>query len=375
MRQKNTKRGTKKKNTTIHTNRLLEKLYYEFDRSSALGGVQKLYRAARQYGLTRLQVVQWLQQQPGYTLHKPARKRFRRNRVFVNGLDEQWQADLADLQNLSRWNRGHKYLLTCIDVLSKYAWVVPLKSKSASALVAAFTSIFKKGRKPERLQTDAGTEFMNRSFQTFLKNHDVRHFVTYNETKAQVVERFNRTLKHLLWRLFTMSSSYHYLDKLDNLVNENYNQSIHRSIKMKPAEVTVFNAQDVWRTLYGKQASIIKYKFKVGDQVKIGKYKRVFQKGYLPSWTEESFTVAQRLPRNPPVYRLKEADGELIRGTFYEAELQKVTESSDHLFRIEKILKRRGKGVNKEVLVHWKGWPEKYDSWIPYKQLVSLQQK
>ena len=88
---------------------------------------------------------------------------------------------------------------------------------------------------------------------------------------------------------------------------------------MKPADVTVFNAQDVWRTLYGKQASIIKYKFKVGDQVKISKYKRVFQKGYFPSWTEESFTVARRLPRNPPVYRLKEADGELIRGTFYEA--------------------------------------------------------
>ena len=150
-------------------NRLLEKLYYEFDRPSALGGVQKLYRAARQYGLTRLQVVQWLQQIPGYILHKPARKRFRRNRVFVNGLDEQWQADLADLQNLTRWNHGHKYLLTCIDVLSKYASVVPLKSKSASALVAAFTSIFKKGRKPERLQTDAGTEFMNRSFQTFFQ--------------------------------------------------------------------------------------------------------------------------------------------------------------------------------------------------------------
>ena len=221
---------------------MLEKLYYEFDRPSALGGVQKLYRGARQYGLTRSQVLQWLQQQPGYTLHKPPRKRFRRNRVFVNGLDEQWQADLADLQTLSRWNRGYKYLLTCIDVLSKYAWVVPLKSRSGAALVAAFTDIFKQGRKPERLQTDAGTEFMNRSFQTFLKNHDVRHFVTYNETNAQVVERFNRTLKNILWRLFTMSSSYHYLAKLDKLFNENYNQSVRRSIKMKPVDVTVFNA-------------------------------------------------------------------------------------------------------------------------------------
>ena len=93
----------------------------------------------------------------------------------------------------------------------------------------------------------------------------------------------------------------------------------------------------------------------MGDQVKISEYKRVFQKGYLPSGKEESFTVAQRLPRNPPVYRFKEADGELTRGTFYEAELQKVTKTLDHLFRIEKILKHRGKGVNKEVLVHWKG--------------------
>ena len=131
-----------------------------------------------------------------------------------------------------------------IFVLSKYAWVVLLKSKSGFARLYNFTDIFKQGRKPERLQTDAGTEFTNRSFQTFLKNHDVHHFVTY-ETKAQVVERFNRTLNHLLWRLFTMSSSYHYLDKLDNLVNENYNESIHHSIKMKPADETVFNAQDV----------------------------------------------------------------------------------------------------------------------------------
>ena len=105
----------KKKALNIHKrlNQILDKLYYEVDRPSALGGVEKLYRAERQYtvNITRLQVVRWLQEQPGYTLHKPARKHFRRNRVFVNGLDEQWQADLADVQKLSRWNRGYKYLL------------------------------------------------------------------------------------------------------------------------------------------------------------------------------------------------------------------------------------------------------------------------
>jgi len=143
---------------------------------------------------------------------------------------------------------------------------------------------------------------------------------------------------------------------------------------MKPVNVTVFNAQDVWRTLYGKRTSSKKYKFNVGDQVKISKYKKVFEKGYLPSWTEETFTIAQRLPRNPPAYRLREANGDLIQGTFYEAELQRVIEKSDHLFRIEKILQSRRRGSQKEVLVHWKGWPKSCDSWLPATQLVSLQQ-
>jgi len=149
--------------------------------------VDKLYRAARRYGVTRSQVLEWLQLQPGYTLHRPARKHFRRNRVIVYGIDSQWQADLVDMQSLSRWNRGYKYLLTCIDILSKFAFVVPLKTKTGKELVAAFKKIFRQGRKPEKLQTDAGTEFKNRTFQTFLKEENVHFFVTYNETKAQVV--------------------------------------------------------------------------------------------------------------------------------------------------------------------------------------------
>ena len=368
-----TRKVKKTRRSKSQKNRLLERLYYESNRPSALGGVEKLiYRAAKKHGITRLQVIAWLQLQPGYTLHKPARGRFRRNKVFVNGIDYQWQADLVDLQSLSRSNRGHKYLLTCIDILSKYAWVVPLKTKTGSELVKAFTKLFQQGRKPDKLQTDAGTEFKNKTFQTFLKQHHVHHFVTYNETKAQVVERFNRTLKQMMWPLFTTGSSYHYLDKINDIVSGNYNQTFHRSIKMKPSEVTAMNSQKVWRTIYGKQSSSVNYKFKFGDQVKISKHKRVFEKSYLPNWSEETFTVAQRIARDPPVYKLKELDGELIKGTFYETELQKVIEPKDHLFRVEKVLRRRGKGGQAEVLVHWKGWPKKYDSWIPARQLVSL---
>jgi transposase InsO family protein len=114
----------------------------------------------------------------------------------VYGIDHQWQADLMDLGKLASYNKGFKYLLTCIDVLSRYAWVVPLKDKTANALKEAFRVIFKSGWRPIRLQTDKGTEFTNRVFQKFLKENDAHFFTTYNEeTKASIVERFNRTLK------------------------------------------------------------------------------------------------------------------------------------------------------------------------------------
>lgn len=120
-----------------------------------------------------------------------------------------------DRFSVASWFSGlAKYLLTCIDVLSKFAWVVPLKTKTGKEIVAAFKEIFRRGRKPEKLQTDAGTEFKNRAFQTFLKEENVHFFVTYNETKAQVAERFNRTLRQLMWTMFTTTSSYQYLDKL-----------------------------------------------------------------------------------------------------------------------------------------------------------------
>ena len=88
-----------------------------------------------------------------------------------------------------------------------------MKSKTGSSLVEAFKNIFKRGRKPKKLQTGTGSEFKNKTFQIFLKNENVHDFVKYSESKAHVVKRFNRTLKQLMWRMFTATSSYNYLDK------------------------------------------------------------------------------------------------------------------------------------------------------------------
>ena len=128
-----------------------------------------------------------------YTLHKPIRHHFRRNRVIVGGIDHQWQMDLADMQSMQKFNDGYRYLLVCIDVFSKYAWVVPLKNKTGLSLVEAFKIILASGRKPEKIITDQGTEFLNKHFKALLKDEDIGLYNTYNETKASVVERLIRS--------------------------------------------------------------------------------------------------------------------------------------------------------------------------------------
>ena len=157
---------------------------------------------------------------------------------------------------------------------------------------------------------------------------------------------------------------------------ESYNKAYHRSIGTAPERVTQTNAQEILHRLYGKdfvkRSAQVRFKFKVGDKVRISKKKGTFEKGYLPNWTEEVFSIAQRLRRIPPVYRLREYDGTMMEETFYERELQRVHQSESNMFRIEKILKIRGKGKHEEYLVRWSGWPRKYDQWLPASSLKRL---
>ena len=129
-----------------------------------------LYREAKKRypSLTLHQVKTWLQSKDIYTLHKPVRYNFPRNKVIVTGIDDQWQTDSVDVSSLARFNKEYKFLLTCIDVFSKFAWVVPIENKSGETLVNGFQSILDLGRSPEMLKTDKGTEFLNRNFQSLL---------------------------------------------------------------------------------------------------------------------------------------------------------------------------------------------------------------
>lgn len=362
---------------------VLRATYYDPKRPGSYGGVLNLWREVRKKRPTvkKSDVEAWLAKQDTYTLHKPVRYKFTRKKVVVGGIDHQWQADLADVGSIHQQNPNSRYLLTCIDVFSKYAWVVPVKKKSGSHVAEAFESIFREGRKPQTLQTDQGTEFLNSTVQALLKKERIHFFTTYNvETKASVVERFNRTLKTRMWRYFTENNTKHFEDVLPSLVHA-YNHTFHRSIGRTPAEVSPENEELVWLTLYGglKQSKRKKRRdrrrLQPGDWVRINKSRRTFKKGYLPNWTEELFGVVRVLDGDPPTYILQDYSGTTIEGSFYMDEIQKV-DKVDSMYLVEEVLDERAKkGGGKEVLVRWVGYSKKFDSWIDKKWLQDYKKR
>ena len=357
---------------------LLRELYYDSKHPSAYTSLENVYRAARKVlpTLKRREVDEWFRTQLTPTLHKPTRVTFPRNRVLVFNIDDQWQADLADMSSKAEYNDGYTFILTCIDCFSKYAWAIPIMSKRGEEIVQAFKRILKRsGRKPKRLQTDKGKEFLNTKVQSFLRENGIQLFTTESDKKASIVERFNRTMKGRMYKYFTANNTYRYVDVLQSLV-DGYNNTKHRSIKMKPIDVRPAHQFNIRRHLYGKmgakirrkegttsrRAPLKKYKYAIGDLVRITKARLTFNRGYLPNWSEEIFVLYNRNNFKEPLYYLRDFEGEEIKGGFYEKELQLVHEPEE--YRIEKVLRR--KRVNGKVLhlVKWKGWSNKFNSWV-----------
>ena len=175
----------------------LYKIYFDPKSTASFSSVNKLYKLAKsKFPNVRIEYIKdWLSAQDVYTLHKPVKKKIKRNRIVVQGIDHQWQVDLADVTTLSKSNNGYRYILTCIDILSKYAWTYPMKNKTGSDVIKIFDKIFKDGRVPIKLQSDGGREFNNSVFKKYMKEKGIQYFITRNETKCSIVECFNRTLK------------------------------------------------------------------------------------------------------------------------------------------------------------------------------------
>ena len=341
-------------------------MYYDPTSPSAFSSKEKVFRSAKRVipTLTRRDVNSWFDKQLTYTLHKPMRHSFTRNPTIVMSIDDQWQADLVDMSSRAKDNDGYTFLLTVIDCFSKYAWVEPVPRKTGTEILNALKRIIVVGgRNPKRLQTDDGKEFTNSLVQSFLKQRGIAFFTTKSEMKSAIVERFNRTLKDKMWKWFTAHNTTRYTNVLPSLV-EGYNNSKHRSIGMAPSVVTTKDENVIRQRLYGKLVTRKrkKYKYSIGDLVRISKARKVFRKGYLPNWSDETFLVKDRNTRKEPVYYLQDYDGEDIEGAFYEKELQRVTEQAE--YRVQEILKSKKKGGKILHFVKWHRWPSKFNSWV-----------
>ena len=361
----------------------LANIYYDPNYPGAYGGVEKLYRAVRKEGkyvIGRTKIRNWLLKQEDYAVHRETRSKFKRRRVVAPFVDYQWDVDTANMTFYKKENDGNAFFVLAIDILSKFIWTVPLRTTTGQEMVLALKRMFAAGRKPTHLRSDQGTEFVNRNVKALLKKEGVTFFVTHNVVKASYAERAIKTIKSRLVRYMTHKQTHRWIDILPK-VTESYNQTYHRSIKRSPQSVKPTDSVELWKRQYDTipmsnsnrrhVSAVAKFKYKVGDLVRVSFLRRPFQREYDERWSRELFVVNQRfMSDNIPQYFLKDYAGELVSGTFYSNQLKKAHEQTNYL--VEKVLRHRTRRGQKELLVRWRGWPAKYDSWISAEDVSAL---
>jgi len=260
-------------------------------------------------------------------LHHKIIKHFPRRQVISKYKDEIWGSDLCEMKS----DLGYKYILTVIDIYTKYVWAIPLKNKTGETVTREFKNIMDDSeRVPKFLWVDQGKEFFNIKFQNLLKDYDVEMYSTKSELKNTVIERLNRTLKEWMEREMTalklINQPIHWT-KILPLVVLKYNSKKHSTIKMSPENASKEENSEKLKQIWSKKAidyhldHLAKPKFKVGDYVRLYRYKKHFEKGYKSNWTLEIFKIKTVLKTSPVTYIIEDENGEEIEGSVYENEM------------------------------------------------------
>jgi hypothetical protein len=304
-------------------------------------------------------------------LHKPIRKVKKFRKVISLYSNEIWALDLVEMIPFAKENNGFKYFITGIDLYSRFAFAMPLKSKTGKDVTEAIQTIIDEYNvHPEKLWVDQGKEFYNKELDQLRKKYNnIEIYSTFGEHKSVMIERFNRTLKSMMYKLFTSNGNREWINILDDLIDK-YNNNFHRSIKNKP--INIFKSDKLISKNFIDDRDNTKAKFNLGDRVRIS-YKRgiLDQKGYLPNWSFQIYFIDKVLDTNPPTYQLIDEKDEIIKGSFYEPELLK-TNQKENIYLVEKILKEKGKGAKKEYLIKWLGYDESFNSWEPASNIDDL---
>ena len=299
-------------------------------------------------------------------LNKPVINKFPRKKIIVNYIDEIHSCDLVDMQKYSRMNKGYKYIFTNIDIFSKYAWSFPIKSKKISDIKPCFQKIFKE-RKPKFIWSDKESSFFSNEMLKFFEDHSIKIYYTNSNLKAVVIERFNRSLRELMMKEFVKNNNTLWYKILPELI-KTYNNRYHYTIKMKPVDVNKSNEKYIKNTIYKYDITNKIPKFKINDIVRISlKRRELFDK---PSanikWSEELFKIYSINKSNVITYKITDMNNEIIKGTFYEKELQLSKMKEDGLYIIEKIIRK-----NKDrYFVKWRNYSNDFNSWINKNDIV-----
>jgi 2-hydroxychromene-2-carboxylate isomerase len=349
---------------SANINKIIRKTYYDLDSPAAFSAVDKVYKEAKKQNnkIKRKDVINYLQSEHTYAIHRPRPIRYKRLKMVPTGLGE-IQCDLAILDKLKKQNNGFPYLLVCIDILSRKITVAPAKSKNSLDMIKAFDIVFKKigKNKVRRINTDRGLEFEAKKMKNYFDKLGIDKRVTYShDVHAAIAERAIRTTKDRLYKYMYQYGTYNWIDVIDDIVKA-INNSVNRSIGLTPNQVTDEIAQELLKKLYNIPENNKEPKFKVGDYVLIDKEKGKFSKGYLPNYTEELFKIKQVKNTNPTHYKITDLKGEDILGVFYDPNFSKTTLEPNQ--RISEIIKERtNRKGTKEYLVQWIG--ENTQEWI-----------
>jgi hypothetical protein len=361
----------------------LKSIYFNPKSPASFSSPENIYREAHKSGrtdITRSDVQNWLTKQPVYSIFRSAKRKFKTGGIVVDSISMLHDLDFLELPNMAEENDGVKFVLLTIDLFSRKVWGSPVKRKISSQVIEAMTDLIDQGANFKLIRSDRDIAFKSKIFQAFLKEHNIGHYFATGRTKANYIESVIKTIEGRIFRYLEASTSDRYIDVLQDIISA-YNSSEHRQIRMPPNAVKEENWAEVFSNQYllpeiKRPKSIKKkkikkrFKFQIGDVVRLSRLPSTFERSYNMKFTRETFKILARFRRGgQAVYQVEDEKGEKIEGMMYESEMVKITPDPDQYHEIEKILKTK-KLKNGETMhfVKWLNFPKKYNEWVSDSQ-------
>ena len=383
MKLKEKKKFSLKRKADI---KILENLYSSSKSNIAFTGVTPLYNEAKKIfsNIRILDIKIFLKSQDSYTLHKLTPKKFKSYRkVIVSRPKVIVSLDLIDMNRLSNYNDGYKYLILFIDVFSKKITVIPIKSKSKLDILKGLKQFFNIDDNMSyfRIYSDFEGGLYSKSVQDFLnRNRIITYSNSSKERKNSLAEISLKYLKRKIYMYLTHYSSNRYIDVLPDIVSgiNNTTKSVFKNKFLTPQILHDIRRISFLKEMFKKMFYInkvskknIDHLYKINQFVRIPTTQRtqnVFFKSYEVVNTEEIFRIASVDDTTEPyLYKLKDLTGEDIKGSFYAEEL--IPAKLKNIYAV-KILKEKFEKGKKKLYVTYLGWPSKYNEWIESKKIV-----